>query len=300
MMPPHVTRPSHHQPLGFAALVLLSACYTGDFFERLVDSEVVAAFRITRLTLVDPHFYSGDAISCMDSTGMYNKSWNDALDDFDISPTIVISPLDPAIESSTKLQVLPARCIKAGDAVNCSDADTLPADIVEVIFSNSLQGGVCGGPIMGSLNPDYASDKYDPLSSPESPCFLSSLIPKLKLPLGTNFRLPLSNVQISAAYSLEITDDQPEQQLVEGLIVGFLPTDVGSDPNLGSLAGMPFTPWKVIAGAAGCQIAGQPIIDDVDTAIVSHDGVWMYFNFTAERVAWSSTRAVKSTTPDLR
>ena len=48
----------------------------------------------------------------------------------------------------------------------------------------------------------------------------------------------------------------------------------------------------VIAGALGCQPVPAEPIDDVDSAVVSHDGVWMYFNFTAERVAWSTGDAM--------
>jgi hypothetical protein len=299
MMAALVTRRPHRPPpprarsawkglLGAAALLLLSACYSGDFFDRLEGPDVVAAFRITSLTLIDPHFYTGDAIKCDDATSAYNQTWNDHLDAFEIHPTLVMSPLDPRVETATKLQIVPARCIAVGEDVNCDDVGVQPVDIVEVIFNNSLQGGMCGGPVMGSTNPDYAIDQFEPLSTPESPCFLSALIPGLKLPLGPSFRLPLSNVQISAAYDLEVDEEDPldKQRLIEGLIVGFLPTNVGKSVTLGTLGPGPgpFVPWNVIAGAASCKTT----IDDVDTAIVSHDGVWIYFNFTAERVAWSS------------
>ncbi len=308
MMAALVPRPTHRrQPtrarsvrtawLSTPALVLLSACYGGDFFERLVDPDVVAAFRITNLTLIDPHFYSGDAALCVDSTSAYNQIWNDHLEAFEINPTIVLSPLDPAVETATKMQIVPATCISAdtpeGKAVNCTDVNTPDTEIVEVVFNNSLQGGMCGGPVMGSLNPKYDIDQFEALNIPASPCFLSALIPTLKLPLGPIFKLPLSNVQISAAYALEPEDDQ---QLVEGLIVGFLPTEVGSSTMLGSLNNMPFTPWTVIAGATGCQPTPADPIDDVDSVSVSHDGVWIYFNFTAERVAWS-TKADAMTDP---
>ena len=294
LQPPR-TRSVRTGLVGTAALILLSACYSGDFLERLVDPDVVAAFRITRLTLIDPHFYTGDAIKCDDATSAYNQTWNDHLDAFEIHPTLVISPLDPRVETATKLQIVPAKCIAVGEDVNCNDVGVLPADIVEVIFNNSLQGGMCGGPVMGSTNPDYTIDQFEPLSTPESPCFLSALIPALKLPLGPSFRLPLSNVQISAAYDLETDEDNPmdKQQLVEGLIVGFLPTNVGKNEMLGTLNNLPFVPWNVIAGAASCKTT----IDDVDTAIVSHDGVWIYFNFTAERVAWSSGATPMTDTP---
>jgi hypothetical protein len=274
------------QALGCAALVLLSACYDGDFFDRLVDPDILAAFRITTLTLIDPHFYSGAAV-CDDSTNEYNEIWTAHLDAFEINPTMVLSPLDPAIETATKMQVVPATCIATEEAINCTDSEALPEDIIEATFSNSLQGGICGGPIMGSQNPKYMDEElYEQLSAPVSPCFLSALIPSLKLPLGPMLRLPLSNVQISATYSLEAVP----QQLIHGIIVGFLPSEQGA-LTLGTLNGALLRPYDVIAGADSCQPDLANPIDDIDTVAMPRDGVWVYFNFTAERVAWSPASA---------
>lgn len=268
-----------------AALLLLSACYDGDFFDRLVNPDSTAAFRIKTLTLIDPHFYTGASV-CEDSTLDFNEIWTGHLDDFDISPTLVLTPLDPPLETGTKMQILPAECVPGvpGEAVNCTDRDVAAEDIVETTFNNSSQGGTCGGPIMGSLNPKYMAEQYEPLNAAVSPCFASSLIPTLKLPLGPEFKLPLNNVLVSASYDLEADP----QALVQGVIVGFLPTTVGGDPDgLGNLNGAKFRPWDVLAGADGCQLDPMVFVDDIDTVTESHDGVWMYFNFTAERVTWA-------------
>lgn len=301
MMAAPVTRTSHRSPprarnwLGAAALLLLSACYGGDFLDRLVDPDIEAAFRITSMTLIDPHFYDGGAV-CEDATLKYNQIWTTHLGKYEINPILVLSPLDPAVETATKIRVIPATCIAVGD-INCSDVGVPEANIVEAVFNNSLQGGKCGGPIMGSLNPLYDVAKYEPLSSPESPCFLSALIPAVKLPLGPKFSLPLSNVQISAAYSLE---EEP-QRLIEGLIVGYLPAALANSDTLGMLGTLttPFKPWDVLAGGNSCQPDVANPINDLDIDDVNN-GVWIYFNFTAERVAWmseSSTNPPTDTSP---
>ena len=71
--------------------------------DRLVDPDIVAAFRITSLTLIDPHFYTGDAV-CEDKTSEYNQIWNDHIEVFEINPTIVLSPLvEPCAELARQI-----------------------------------------------------------------------------------------------------------------------------------------------------------------------------------------------------
>lgn len=267
--------------LGVAALILQSACYSGDFFDDLVDPSVTAAFRIKTLTLIDPHFYAGDAV-CDDVTNDYNEIWTAHLDAFEINPTLVLSPLDPKVTMTTKMQIVPAECVPGEDGVNCTDRDVPKDKIVEVTFSNSLQGGMCGGPVTGSLNPLYMAEQYEQLHAPQSPCLASAIIGAFELPLAPSFNLPLANVQISAAYKL----DQEPQQLIEGVLFGFLSAAQGQ-MVLGTLNANMFKPWDVLAGATGCQPDPNAFLDDIDTVAASHDGVWMYFNFTAERVAWT-------------
>lgn len=279
---PHSERPRRpRRPLAAALLLLLPsvpACYAGDFFDRLVDPDATAAFRITQLTLVDPHTYSGDMVLCQDSTATYNQLFAENIRIFDINTTLVLHPLDPAKDSETTVDIVPANCVPGGTLVNCTDKDVPPASIVSADFNNS-EGGTCGNPVAGTLNPAYQTDSAA-LNKPTSPCFLSALIPSLSLQLAPTLGLPLSNVQIYAAYDLTKPD---KQKLVQGVLFGFLPSSVAMG-SIGVLNGAPFVPWSVLAGGDGCKTT----VDDIDTVSLPKDGVWMYFNFTAERVAWSS------------
>lgn len=263
------------------ALLLLGvpACYAGDFFDRLVDPDATAAFRITKLTLIDPHTYSGDMVLCQDSTATYNQLFTENIDSFDINTTLVLHPLDPAKDSETTLDIVPANCVPggSGSVVNCTDKDVPTASIVSADFNNS-EGGTCGNPVAGTLNPAYQAGAGE-LNAPKSPCFLSALIPSLNLKLAPTLGLPLSNVQIYAAYDLSVPD---KQKLTQGVLFGFLPSSVAMS-SIGVINGAPFVPWSVLAGGDGCKNT----IDDIDTVSLPRDGVWMYFNFTAERVAWS-------------
>jgi hypothetical protein len=257
-------------------LLASTSCYGGDFFNRLVDPDATAAFRITQLTLVDPHTYSGDMVLCQDSTATYNQLFTENITSFDINTTLVLHPLDPARDSETTLDIVPANCVPGGALVNCTDKDVPPESIVSAEFNNS-EGGTCGNPVAGTLNPTYQAGA-GALNKPTSPCFLSALIPSLSLQLAPTLGLPLSNVQIYAAYDLE-----KPQKLVEGVLFGFLPSSTAM-ASIGVLNGAPFVPWSVLAGGNGCKTT----VDDIDTVSLPKDGVWMYFNFTAERVAWSS------------
>jgi hypothetical protein len=277
-----VQRRSLHRTGALVGAALLGGCYSGDFFDRLVDPDVLAAFRITEIELIDPHFYSGDMLSCTDSTATYNEFFAEQIGAFDINPTLVLRPLDPSVEVGARMQIVPAVCVPGDTIVNCTDKQVPAASIVEAEFNN--QGsGMCGAPVAGSLNPKYMGGANEPLSAPVSPCFVSALIPRLDLPLGPDLRLPLSNVQIAAAYSL---DGEPKK-LVQGVLFGFLPASLATSP-VGGIGGTAFTPWNALAGGASCQPDSNNPIDDIDTVAVPRDGVWMYFNFTAEEVAWTS------------
>lgn len=272
---------------GSASLLLATlatpACYSGDFFDRLVDPDATAAFRITKLSLVDPHTYSGDALKCLDSTPTFNGIFTENIKSFDINTTLVLHPLDPSVDSGATMEIVPAKCVPGGTLVNCTDKDVPVESIVSAEFNNSV-GGTCGNPVAGSLNPDYHVDPAKALNKPMSPCFLSALIPSLDLQLAPTLTMTLSNVQIYAAYDLV----EKPGFLVEGVLFGFIPS-ADTMVSIGTLNGTPFTLWSNLAGGGACQPdLNNPPINDVDTVATPNDGVWVYFNFVAERVAWSS------------
>lgn len=278
-----------HAALRALLLALVPACYAGDFFDRLVDPDATAAFRITQLTLVDPHTYSGDMVSCLDSTATYNQSFAASIGSFDINTTLVLRPLDPALDSGTVMDIVPAACVDGETIANCTDKDVPPASVITASFNN-IEGGACLSPVAGSQNPLYGMAPNEILHEPRSPCFVSAMIPSFSLGLAPTLKLPLSNVQIAAAYELE----GGSQRLVQGVLRGFLSSSVAMTA-VGTLNGFPFTPWLVLAGGGGCQPPMNPI-DDIDSVAAPRDGVWMYFNFTAERVDWPTESATDTTT----
>jgi len=271
-----------------AASTLLGSCYGGDFFDRLVDPTETAAFRITNLTLIDPHTYIGNDLQCEDSTVALNAIFADNIISFDVNTTLVLHPLDPKVDSGAKMEILPAKCVPGEDLVNCTDKDVPLLEIVSADFNNSI-GGTCGNPVAMSLNPAYQGGGNTPLHQAMSPCFLSAPIPKLGLKLALDVTLQLSNAQIYSTYYLE----GRTQELVSGVIFGFVPASVAMMP-IGDLSGGPFALWSNLAGGGACK---PPGINDIDT-LAPENGVWMYFNFAAERVAWSPKIDLPGTTGD--
>ncbi|HEY0133102.1 MAG TPA: hypothetical protein VGB85_03455, partial [Nannocystis sp.] len=277
--------------LAALSLLLLAGCYSGDFFDRLVDPTATAAFRITRLVLIDPHTYIGNTVQCEDSTAALNEIFAKNIASFDVNTTLVLHPLDPTVTSGAKMEIVPANCVPGGELVNCTDKDVDIAEIVSADFNNSV-GGTCGNPVAMSLNTAYQGAGNEPLHQAMSPCFLSAPIPKLGLKLALDVPLPLSNVQIYASYAL---DDKPHR-LVSGVLFGFVPASVamtpigelGDGPNDG-----PFALWSNLAGGGACQPSAM--FTDIDSA-APEDGEWMYFNFTAELVAWSPENDLPGTT----
>jgi len=301
MMAAPVTAPSVHLRPGstrragagrllaaVTSTLLLSNCYGADFFKRLVDPTDTGAFRITRLTLIDPHVYSGNDVQCMDSSDALNDIFAENIRSFDVNTTLVLHPLDPLVATQTRMEIVPAKCVPGGERVNCTDKDVPIAEIVSADFNNSV-GGTCGNPVADSLNPKYQGGGNEALHQAMSPCFLSAPIPKLGLKLATDVSLPLSNVQIYATYALT----EESEELVSGVIFGFVPASVAMLP-IGDLGGGPFVLWSSLSGGGSCKKPQPPELDDIDT-LALEDGVWMYFNFTAERVAWSSENDMPGT-----
>jgi hypothetical protein len=256
------------------------ACYGGDFFDRLVDPDATAAFRITKLTLVDPHTYSGDMVLCQDSTATYNQFFAKNIAQFDINTALVLHPLDPAKDSDHR-DIVPANCVPGGTLVNCTDKDVPTSSIVTADFNN-IEGGTCGNPVAGSLEPRCtqtgASERAQQAHEP--------LLPQRDDPLAqprprADARLPLSNVQISAAYDLERAPSRCWSRAC---------CSASSPPAsaMSSIGSAQRRPLRALVGARRRRrLQGRPSTTSTPSRLPK-DGVWMYFNFTAERVAWSS------------
>src|SRR5690606_23492429 len=97
--------------------------------------------------------------------------------------------------------------------------------------------------------------------------------------------LALIEVEIAAAYDVEA---EPPQR-VEGVLRGLMPA-AAAMLSAGQANGINFVPWSALAGGAGCQVDAMNSLSDIDNHGAHGQGVWLYFNFTAERVQWATDR----------
>lgn len=277
----------------WALLALVCGCYSNDYLDGLCANtgycpppppESPVAFRITSLELVDPHTYTFDLVLgvCTDSTATLNGFIAQSLANYDVSNALVLRPLDPD-SAVVKLQYVSAFCID-GQPTNCTDRMVDPALSVDADAFNRI-AGACGGSAPNSQNPAYS----DP-AQPAPPCLVSAQIPGMPLRLAAQpgmlpLDLALVEVEIAAAYAI----DAEPQQLVHGVIRGFMPATTAM-LSAGQANGIGFIPWNLLAGGAGCQVDAMNSFSDIDNHGVHGQGVWMYFNFTAERVQWATDR----------
>jgi hypothetical protein len=275
-----------------AGAAVLSGCFSNSYLDGLCENtgfcpepppESPVAFRITKLELVDPHTYTFDMALglCTDSTDTLNSFIASGIQNYEVSNTLVLRPLDPESVVS-KLQFVSAFCIP-GDPTNCTDRMANPMLNVSTDAFNQ-QEGTCGGSEPNSLNADYTG-----LHKPQGPCLVSAQIDLVPLRLGAQpglipLDIRLNEVKIAAAYAV---DGDPPQRLVQGTIKGFIPA-ANAMISAGQVNGNDFVPWNLLAGGMGCQLDAMDVFSDLDNHGTYGQGVWMYFNFTAERVQWAT------------
>lgn len=246
------------------------------------------AFHITTLELVDPHSYTFDTdlSVCDDSTDDFNTLLAQSIADFSVGHAIVVRPLDLSLET-IKLQFVAADCFKddmTDGSTVCSDRNTPSyldnnTSATNYTAASMPPAGACDVVETNSLNPTYVSP-----SQPDLPCLRSAPLPSLTLRLAaqqgmTPLEFELSDVEIAAGYAI---DEQP-QRLLKGTLRGFMTT-----AQTMATAGNDFVPWNVLAGGLGCQPDPDNAISDLDIHPTLGQGVWMYFNFTAESVKWDT------------
>lgn len=279
------------------ALGAVAGCYNDDYLDGLCARTNTCpvsrvAFHVTALELVDPHSYSFDEVIgvCDDSTDDFNKLLSDNIAAFAVGHALVLRPLDLGSEK-VQLQFTAADCFNddmAEGATVCSDRNIEPAlstNSTTFNFTTAMMSATdaCDIQKVNSTNPDYTAP-----AKPGLPCLRSEPIPTMTLRLSrqpgmTPLEFELVDVEIAATYAVE----QAPQRLIEGSLRGFMTTAKAMVPA-GQVNGVDFVPWKVLAGGDGCQPDAMSVISDLDIHPTLGQGVWMYFNFTAESVKWDT------------
>lgn len=229
------------------------------------------AFRITQLTLRDPHTYIGGMMGCNDSIIGANGAIQHPIDSdddhdgyFDDSQVIVMRPLAQADGAMTPASVyFEAKCTATATA--CQPGTLAPASVTAA----SAATGTCLTTIDGTVKP------YTPaVTDATGPCFSTTAADVTASIFGTP--VALQQLEVGATYA-----GSPATGVMNGVIRGFLTQAVAEATNVR------FGP--ITARLSSFFPGGQyncASFSDQDT-LNGTAGWWIYLNFTATAVPWS-------------
>jgi hypothetical protein len=234
-----------------------------------------ATFRITELSLRDPHIFVGTSdITDAPVLGMsVNRSLipdqlgMDADKDgfLDASLVLTLTPGDAmATTAGSQLSMSSASCPTTLSAP-CTPAAGLSARwTVEQRAS-----GECLSPL-----PMTTSAYSPPVAAPAAPCFVTTDAADMTIDLG-GIKIQVTAARVGATYQM-----QPRPALTQGLIAGFVTNAAAMAAVVPSSAGPP------VAGSSLSTFVRQRDHDQAASPNMQ-DGFWMYLNFVAEPVQYA-------------
>ena len=231
------------------------------------------AFRITELTLRDPHAFALIFIFCTDITdGTLNPLIDDSvnLDEdldglLDLSFVLGLRPLDQT-GAWSRLDIVPADCTAPVEGTTCSPT---PDACVAATPYVAADAGICLETVA-----DTTSGYLPRPAEPPAPCF-SSLPTDVTITLA-GLDIPLLDARVGAVF-----DGEPAASMSGGLLFGFLTETVADSITISESL-------PVIGGDPLSSIfpGGQGNCDGEDDRDV-HRGVpgwWIYLDIAAEGI----------------
>lgn len=254
---------------------------SGDGCSDMCMTEVLpTAFRMTSLTLRDPHAYTlVFGLFCTDITTQLNDEFaaaitmdgDDPPDGFlDLSVLNIFRPLAQAA-MSTPMEIVVADCTAPPDGTTCAPQPDGDPPIMST--ATNMSSGTCLGAIAGTTG------GYSPaITTATGPCY-SSDAETLTLNIG-DLSITLTDARIGATYV-----GAPATSLVNGLVRGFI-SEADADAtilpaDLPIVGGMPLS--SLFPGGSGNCSSD----DDRDTGPGGVTGWYLYLNFQATVVPWT-------------
>lgn len=262
------------------------------------------AFRITTLALRDPHVFvtvppqpplpalcldftdnaipgTGFSLNGQIAASLTGDADNDGY--LDGSTLLLFRPLDRTTPLA-RLEQVPARCTFPASTTSCEPPPTPVPPTID--FFDTRASGTCLSPLPGTTGNNPPSPQYPPYSpavtAATGPCLRTGTRSASTGDLG--LELPLIDVQLGATFTPAPTD-----QLVNGLIRGFLPESVADaiqiplpDPPGGTV-----TLSSLLPGGTGFCTGALGSTRNNKDVYLGVPGWWFYFNFTATRVPYS-------------
>ncbi|MCA9608572.1 MAG: hypothetical protein KC619_23375, partial [Myxococcales bacterium] len=241
----------------------------------------LTAYRVTSLSLMDPHFYTVLGTSCNDITTTVNTLLVSTVDDYSLNAAGLFQPLDIARATNPIEIHFGASCGPSTPRDACGPSPG--ATVISTTANNMLPAtSVCMRADPAHLNTAYTS----PINVASGPCFVTD--PQtFVVNLGAAI-LTLSSAQMAGTF----VGGASPTRVVNGIIRGFLSETeaqlVTFDPMIPIVGGDTVYQHLAAGGAPGsaCESISGFTTDDRDT-VAGEAGYWFYLNFEAERVDWT-------------
>jgi hypothetical protein len=262
------------------APVSLDARGTHDAAPAGADAAPVAptAYRLDAVTLQDPHVFLDLLGACVDVTDQVNTAISDKLTkdadhdgNLDYSLVLLFAPLDQTPGDMPTGTFVTASCTAPAAGTTCNGAGASRASATVT----NLGSGTCLAPAAGTTTHSYTP----PVNAPAAPCFSSASTSYSFTAGGAN--ITLEDAELAAAYG-----GNPATSLTHGLMRGFL-RQADADLIMVDLSaiGDGLVPLgQLFAGGLGSCVGDH---SDRDTGPNGEPGWYLYFNFTAVKVAYT-------------
>ncbi len=245
----------------------------GDGCAADCDAEEDAeAYRVTEMTLADPHVFLEFAGTCIDGTDIASVGFNQQLERVIstnmLNMILLFTPFDTEAESTPFALHTRAAC--SGSV--CSAA----LGPVGTTAENQAEG-VCLDAVEDSL-----TDGYGEPNAPAASCFASTE-QTVNLTVGTS--ITLDRAQAAGTYA--------GRSITDGVVRGFLTFEAARATTVSIMPefGGDRTLYELLrssdeeGGACRTRAMEASDADDID-GDGEEDGWWVYLNYTAQRVIW--------------
>lgn len=230
-------------------------------------------FRFDALELVEPHvFLTG--MACTDATDLLNLSLASDIEDGLMDLLVQID----GFTTPGELRLIDADCAPTtlNTPLACGPKPAMPSISLQREY---VAAGACGRPAPEVLIADNPLVMHDP----QPPC-LRTAAAKFSLPVGDLGVILVRESQVVG----ELDSPTTPLRIENGLLYGFLPRSVAE----GLIVDVPLQMvdlWSSIV-ADGCAATFPTLLPSVDVLMINGEiveGVWLVFNFTAERVEFT-------------
>lgn len=238
------------------------------------------AFRVDSLALRDPHVLipglclditdpPGIGISANGQVETLLTTDADADGILDLNLVALLRPLSQIPGPGGTIEIVTAECTIPFGGETCSPDSGTP----QVSTYTNQASGTCMTPLPDTTGPGNVGSYSPPIATSAAPCFATTPV-TLSFPFGL-FTVPLQNVRASATFV-----GSPANQLIDGLLIGFLSEADADTIMLESPLNAPVS--RLLPGGAGaCTPSAK------DTGPGGQSGWYFYLNFSAHQVPWT-------------